>query len=94
MLTKALNQYKQATPAQQKTWANNYVSAISNTSINFKNGTPIVPKANDGPVPILVNNELSLAQNGAIDAALLAQTPFYGTNYTKPLLFIEDGNYD
>ena len=93
VLTKALNQYKRATPAQQKTWANNYINAISNTSIKFKNGTPIVPKANDGPVPVLVNNELSLAQNGAIDAALLAQTPFYGTNYTKPLLFIEDGNY-
>ncbi len=93
ILTKALNQYNQASLSQQKTWANNYIAAIKSTKLVFKNSKPIVPTANDGPVPVLINNELSLAQNGAIDAALLAQTPFYGTNYTKPLLFIEDGNY-
>ncbi len=53
----------------------------------------LVPRAKDGPVPYLVASELTLAKSGAIDAALLAQQPFYGTNYTKPLLFIEDGNY-
>jgi hypothetical protein len=30
---------------------------------------------------------------GAIDTDLLAQQPFYGTDFTKPLLFIEDGQY-
>jgi len=38
-------------------------------------------------------NELTLARSGALDADLLAQQPFYGTNYTKPLLFIADGEY-
>src|SRR5262249_49885865 len=28
-----------------------------------------------------------------LDASLIAQQPFYGTNFTKPLLFIEDGAY-
>jgi hypothetical protein len=37
--------------------------------------------------------ELTLARSGAIDADLLAQQPFYGTNFTKPLLFLEDGEY-
>ena len=38
-------------------------------------------------------SELTLARSGALDADLLAQQPFYGTNFTKPLLFLEDGNY-
>ncbi len=92
-LSKALNQYNQASSSQQKTWAANYITAISSNNVPLKNGIPVVPKTNDGPVPVLINNELSLARSGAIDAALLAQTPFYGTNYTKPLLFIEDGSY-
>jgi hypothetical protein len=37
--------------------------------------------------------ELTLARSGALDTDLLAQQPFYGTNFTKPLLFIEDGAY-
>ncbi len=37
--------------------------------------------------------ELSLADSGALDGNLIANQPFYGTNYTKPLLFLEDGEY-
>ena len=39
----------------------------------------------------MVASELSMARGGALDADLLAQQPFYGTDYTKPLLFLEDG---
>jgi hypothetical protein len=41
----------------------------------------------------MLATELSLARSGALDADLLAQRPFYGTDFTKPLLFLEDGNY-
>jgi hypothetical protein len=41
----------------------------------------------------MLASELTLARSGALDADLLAQQPFYGTNLTKPLLFIEDGSY-
>ena len=41
----------------------------------------------------MMANELTLARSGALDADLLAQQPFYGTDFTKPLLFIEDGQY-
>ena len=54
---------------------------------------PVVPAANDGPVPALLAGELTLARSGALDTDLLSQQPFYGTNFTKPLLFIEDGSY-
>ena len=59
--------------------------------VKFASGSPVVPPANDGPVPAMMANELTLARSGALDADLLAQQPFYGTNFTKPLLFIEDG---
>ena len=87
----ALSEYTRANPRLQKYWDTTYLQAVK--KVSFKGGLPIVPKANDGPVPIMVNNELALAKSGAIDTDLLAQRPFYGTNYTKPLLFIEDGNY-
>ena len=37
--------------------------------------------------------ELKAAQSGSLDSDLLSQAKFYGTNYTKPLLFIADGGY-
>jgi hypothetical protein len=91
-LNVALNTYNNASSAMQQKWNQAYLNAVANVEFNT-NGTPIVPKTNDGPVPVLVSTELTLAQSGVIDADLLAQQPFYGTNYTKPLLFIEDGNY-
>ena len=61
--------------------------------VTFHDGAPVVPRAADGPVPIMVATELTLARSGAIDADLLANDAFYGTNFTKPLLFLEDGQY-
>jgi hypothetical protein len=90
-LQAALAEYSSATTTQQQTWDQAYLTAVTNVS--FGSSGPIVPRADDGPVPVLVANELTMAQSGAIDADLLAQQPFYGTNYTKPLLFIEDGSY-
>ena len=83
--------YRAATAAQQLTWANAYANAVM--KVTFANGSPVVPAANDGPVPALMAGELTLARSGALDTDLLSQQPFYGTNFTKPLLFIEDGQY-
>jgi hypothetical protein len=83
--------YKSAPAAQQLRWATAYGNAV--TKVKFVNGSPVVRAANDGPVPALMAGELTLARSGALDTDLLAQQPFYGTNFTKPLLFIEDGMY-
>ncbi len=90
-LRAALSRYESAPGAVQRGWAKAYLKA--ERRVSFKNGVPHVPAAADGPVPTLVANELTMARSGALDADLLAQQPFYGTNYTKPLLFLEDGNY-
>jgi hypothetical protein len=90
-LATALATYNGASAAQQLKWATNYGTAV--TKVKFVNGTPVVPAASDGPVPVMLATELTLARSSAIDADLLAQQPFYGTDFTKPLLFLEDGSY-
>jgi hypothetical protein len=90
-LAAALAAYNAASPAQQVKWATNYVSAV--TRVRFVNGAPVVPAADDGPVPVMLAAELSLARTGAIDGDLAGSQPFYGTNFTRPLLFLEDGQY-
>jgi len=83
--------YKGGSAAQQLKWATAYGNAVA--KVTFVNGSPVVPAAKDGPVPALMAGELTLARSGALDTDLLSQQPFYGTNFTKPLLFIEDGAY-
>jgi hypothetical protein len=90
-LKAALAVYTAAPAALQNKWATNYGNAV--TKVTFAAGTPVVPKANDGPVPVMLATELALARSGAIDTDLLAQRAFYGTNFTAPLLFMEDGAY-
>jgi Cytochrome b(N-terminal)/b6/petB len=90
-LAASLTVYRSAPASQQLKWANAYAGAV--TKVKFVGGSPVVPKAADGPVPALMATELTLARSGAIDADLIAQQPFYGTDFTKPLLFIEDGAY-
>jgi len=87
----ALARYNSASPAQQQKWATAYGNAV--TKVKFVNGNPVVPAANDGPVPAMMAGELTMAQSGALDTDLLAQRQFYGTDFTKPLLFIADGEY-
>ena len=90
-LTAALATYRAAPAAQQLKWANAYATAV--TKVKFANGIPVLPAAADGPVPVMLANELTMARSGALDASMLARQPFYGTNLTRPLLFIEDGAY-
>jgi hypothetical protein len=54
---------------------------------------PVLPPGNYGPVSAMLAAELALGQSGAIDADLIAQRQFYGTDYTLPLKFMEDGGY-
>ena len=90
-LASALATYRAASARQQTAWATAYANVAPKAT--FSGGTPVVPKASDGPVPTMLAAELSLARSGGLDTDLLAARTFYGTNYTLPLLFIEDGQY-
>jgi hypothetical protein len=90
-LAAALATYGSAPAKQQQAWAAAYTKAV--TKVRFVNGAPVLPGAADGPVPAMLAAELAMARSGALDADLLAQRQFYGTDFTKPLLFLEDGSY-
>jgi hypothetical protein len=91
-LASALSTYSSASPAQQLAWANAYSKAIT-PKVTDTATMPVIPAAKDGPVPAMLSAELTMARTGALDTDLLAGRTFYGTNFTKPLLFIEDGSY-
>jgi hypothetical protein len=87
----AVARYHGASASTRNAWDAAYLKAV--THVDFDHGTPVVPAADDGPVPAMVAAELTLARSGALDADLLANHAFYGTDFTKPLLFLEDGEY-
>jgi hypothetical protein len=92
-LATALATYNAATPAQQNKWATAYANATAPDAnkVPFRGGNLSLPAA--GPVPVMMSYELAMARSGSLDSDLLAQRQFYGTDFTKPLLFIADGGY-
>src|SRR5690242_16527985 len=90
-LAAALAAYRAAPPAQQMAWVNAYLKAVPH--LKFVAGLPVVPRAADGPVPVMLATEYTMARSGALDTDLLAQRDFYGPNFTKPLMFMNDGAY-
>ncbi len=92
-LAAALTSYTSASAAQQAKWASAYDSATAGatTKVPFNHGDLNLPAA--GPVPVLMSYELTMAKSGALDTDLLAQRQFYGSDFTRPLLFLEDGAY-
>jgi hypothetical protein len=89
----ALAAYTSAPASQQQKWAAAYDSATAPgaNKVPFNGGALNLPAA--GPVPTMMAGELLMARSGALDTDLLAQRQFYGTDFTKPLLFIADGGY-
>src|SRR5215469_9354666 len=92
-LASALSTYNSAPAAQQQKWAAAYNKATAPGAhkVAFNNGNLNLPAA--GPVPAMMAGELAMARSGGLDSDLLAQRQFYGTDFTKPLLFIADGGY-
>jgi hypothetical protein len=90
-LTAALAAYHAASPAQQAAWNDAYAKAVAKAT--EQGGSLVVPSGPYGPVGTLVGSLTTMAQSGGLDGALLTSHQFYGTDYTKPLLFIADGSY-
>jgi hypothetical protein len=87
-LTKALQQFRQASATQRAAWEKAYASALDKASVH--NGSVVVPTAADGPLPVVMGRLLNLGQSGALDGLLLRSGGFYQANFTKPLLFLSE----
>jgi hypothetical protein len=89
-LHRAVATYKAASPSTQAGWTSAYTTALAKAT-GGANGSVAVPPGHYGPVPTMMNALLGLAQSGGLDGALLTSSQFYQTDYTKPLLFMNDG---
>jgi hypothetical protein len=87
----AVAEYQAAPASTQAAWTAAYEKAVANAT--FTGGKLHVPAGDYGPVGTMVDGLTTMARSGALDGALLSTRQFYGTNYTKPLLFIADGSY-
>ena len=87
----ALATYNAASPDQQAKWTAAYEKAVANAKV--VNGTLVVPVGDFGPVGTMIGALTTMAQTGGLDASLVNQSQFYGTDYTKSLLFVADGSY-
>jgi len=87
----AVARYTSASAAQQSAWTTAYEKAVGNATST--NGALTVPRGAYGPVGPIIGSLTSMARTGALDGALLSSRQFYGTDYTKPLLFIANGAY-
>ncbi|MGA7834089.1 MAG: hypothetical protein WCA31_02665 [Acidimicrobiales bacterium] len=90
-LSSALKTWSSAATSQQNTWVANYTKASSH--MKWVDGAIVVKAANTGPVPEFITELTDMARTGALEAVLTHQGDFYTTNYTLPLLFLEDGTY-
>jgi hypothetical protein len=91
-LQSALSTFKAATADQQQAWLTAYTDALP--AATFDNGTITIATGDYGPVSVLMQKELTVAQGGSMDGTLLAGSgTFFQTNYSAPLLFMGDGGY-
>jgi hypothetical protein len=90
-LTSALHTWSSATASTRARWLHHYGAAAAHLHVIDGSIGPAVVGA--GPVPVLMQSLLTMARSGALDAALGNENGFYTTDFTLPLLFLEDGNY-
>jgi hypothetical protein len=91
-LASALGTYKAASSDQQQKWIANYTTGVGTATV-AADGTVTVPSGDFGPVSLLMDRMLTLARSGGLDALLLSSGHFYQTDFTRPLLFLDDGGY-
>src|SRR5438132_6098383 len=92
LLAVALNAFNAANSDTQGKWLMNYSNALGNASVSGT-GAVVVARGDYGPVPVLMDRMLRLARSGGLDALLLSSNHFYQTDFTRSLLFMDDGGY-
>jgi hypothetical protein len=90
-LATALTAFNGASADQQGKWLTPYTAALANATVT--NDQVTVATGDYGPVPTLMDRMLTLARSGGLDALLLTSDHFYQTDFTRPLLFLNDGSY-
>jgi hypothetical protein len=82
--------YQSASASQQSAWSTAYTNALNKAGVGPGDSLSL-PAGNYGPLAPMMASLLTFAQGGGLDGALLTSKQFYQTDYTKPLLLLEDG---
>lgn len=90
-LAAAVSAYTSASSTQQAAWTAAYEKAVAKATT--QDGQLVVPAGDYGPVGPMITGLTAMAQSGALDSAILSSDQFYGTDYTRPSLFLADGTY-
>jgi hypothetical protein len=83
-----LSTFQAASAKQQSDWETAYGNALQKATA--QGGSVRVPAGNYGPVGQMFASLLQMGQSGGLDGFLLTSNQFYQTDYTRPLLFIQD----
>jgi hypothetical protein len=93
VLRSAIDEYQSATVEQRTQWFDAYGKALDAAGLQ---AATVAPDA-AGPLPTMLHTMLTLAQSGAVDAALIDDVPghpgFFVMDYTRSQLYIADGKY-
>ncbi len=87
----ALSQWDSANAGQQTAWLSAYADALGKATV--KDAKVAVADGDYGPLPVMMNNLLGVAQSGGLDGLLMVNGRFYQTDYTQALLFMGDSGY-
>ncbi len=93
-LARAIDTWRAATPQQRQAWGAGYADALTAAGNDpAKVPQRAVAAGAFGPVPELTTRLLALARSGGLDSDLVGSSGFYQSDYTRPLLFLADGEY-
>lgn len=81
--------FNMASAAQKTSWENSFQAALNKaTTVGRELRIPTCSSC--GPVAAMMRSELDLGRSGSMDGLLLTSGHFYETDYTKPLLFMQN----
>ena len=87
----AVSTFDAASADQQSKWETNYAAALAKADGSLDaDGHVKVADGDYGPLPVMFGALLDIARSGALDGLLLSDGKFYQTDYTKPLLFLNE----
>jgi hypothetical protein len=91
-LDSALKAWQSASSDQQGKWTDAYTKALADAKVTTDHKVSVAD-GDYGPLPVMMDNLLGMAQAGSLDGLLQISGRFYQTDYTPALLFMGDGGY-
>jgi len=86
-----LRTFRAAPSGQQHQWEVAYAAALGNADGSLDaEGHLVVATGDYGPLPLLFGALLDIARSGALDGILLTNGIFYQSDFTRPLLFLNE----